>query len=219
MQGTRSRAADAVCPKSGRRVTSRIAIGLPYNADHAVQAETECVKQWLVFWQNSDEYVRTRVRSAWRLSLEQLPDGSSRWLKVRGPMAVMCVLFDAGWFPLHPTNWKQAGGEGVYWSFTGVGDSAELIQVLSRDILSVHRALAATHWDGAGLEKGCDVSIIKQHLRFFEKRENHAMYGALLTAAMGACWQKARVAGCATSSWMNARRHPQMPALLPARQA
>ena len=108
----------------------------------------------------------------------------------------MCVLFDAGWFPLHSTNWwKQAGGEGVYQSFTGVGDSAELIQVLSRDLLSVRWARAATHWDGAGLEKRCDVSIIKQYLRFLEKRENHAMYGALLTAVPGACWPKARVAG------------------------
>ena len=34
MQGIRSRAADAVCPKSGC-VTSSIAIGLPYNADSA----------------------------------------------------------------------------------------------------------------------------------------------------------------------------------------
>ena len=87
----------------------------------------------------------------------------------------MCVFSDAGWFPHHPTNWKQAGGEGVYWSFTGVGDSAELIQVLSLDILSVHWARAATDWGGAGLEKGCDVSIIKQHLLFFETREHHAM--------------------------------------------
>ena len=31
----------------------------------------------------------------------------------------------------------------------GVGDSAALIQVLSEDILSVHWARAATHWDGA----------------------------------------------------------------------
>ena len=98
------------------------------------------------------------------------------------------------WFPLHRTSWKQAAGEGVYWSLTGVGYSAELIQVLSRDILSVHWALAATHWDGAGLERGCDVSIIKQHLRFFETRENHAMYGALLSAATGGCWPKAHVA-------------------------
>ena len=50
----------------------------------------------------------------------------------------MCVFFDAGWLPLHPTNWKQAGGEGVYWSFAGVRDFAELVQVLSRDTLSVH---------------------------------------------------------------------------------
>ena len=57
----------------------------------------------------------------------------------------MGVLFDAGWFSLHPMNWKKAGGEGVYWSFTGVGDSAELLQVLSRDILSVHWARAATY--------------------------------------------------------------------------
>ena len=32
----------------------------------------------------------------WRLILEPLRDGSSQWMKVRGPMtAVMCVLFDA----------------------------------------------------------------------------------------------------------------------------
>ena len=63
----------------------------------------------------------------------------------------------------------RTGGEGVHWSFTGVGDSTRLIQVLSRNILSVHWARVATRGDGEGLEKGCDVSIIKQHVRFFEK--------------------------------------------------
>ena len=43
-------------------------------------------------------------------------------------------------------DWKQAGGKGVYWSFTGVGGSAELIQALSRGILSVRWACVATHW-------------------------------------------------------------------------
>ena len=71
--------------------------------------------------------------------------------------------------------------------FTGVGDSAELFQVLSRDILSVHWARAATHWDGSGPEKGCDVSHHGAVSAFLEKRENHAMYGALLTAVTGAC--------------------------------
>ena len=118
MHGIRSRAVDAVCPKSGRYITSSIAIVLPHSADPAVQAGIECIKR-VCFWHNSDEFVRTRVRRAWRLSLEQLRDGSSRWMKVPGLMrAVMCVLFDAGWFPLHPTNWKQAGREGFYWSFT-----------------------------------------------------------------------------------------------------
>ena len=46
----------------------------------------------------------------------------------------------------------------MYWSFTGVGESAELIQVLSRDILSVHWARAATHFDGVALEKGFSTS-------------------------------------------------------------
>ena len=73
-----------------------------------------------VIWKESDEYQRTRVRRGWRLSFEQLRDRSSRWLKVSGPHeAVMCVLLDTGWFPLHPTNWKQAGGEGFHWFFTG----------------------------------------------------------------------------------------------------
>ena len=61
MQGVRSRAADASRPV------------LPFVC--LMQAGIECVKQWLVFWQNSDECVRTGVRRAWRLSLEQLRDG------------------------------------------------------------------------------------------------------------------------------------------------
>ena len=64
-------------------------------------------------------------------------------------------------------NWKQAGGDAVNRSCTGAGDSAEMIQVLSRDILSVHLAHAAALWDGAGLERGCDVTIIKHHFRLF----------------------------------------------------
>ena len=76
-------------------------------------------------------------------------------MQVHGSMgAVMCVLLDAGWLPLSPTNWKQAGGEGVYWSCTGAEHSAELIQVLSRDIMSLHWAWVATRCDGPGLEKG-----------------------------------------------------------------
>ena len=38
MQDIRSRAADAVCPRSGRCVTSSIAVGLPHDADPAVKA-------------------------------------------------------------------------------------------------------------------------------------------------------------------------------------
>ena len=101
VQGIRSRAADAVCT----------AIGLPHNADPAVQARFECVKQWL--GTVLTKLPARAVRRAWRLSLEQLRDGSSRWMKVRGSMrAVMCVLFDAGWFPVHHTYWKQAEGAG-----------------------------------------------------------------------------------------------------------
>ena len=63
-------------------------------------------------------------------------------MEARGPMrAVMGVLYDAGWFPLHPTNGKRAGEDVVNWSFAGVGDSAKMIQVLSRDILAVHWAV------------------------------------------------------------------------------
>ena len=83
MQCVRSRAAGAVRPKSGRFVTSSIAIGLTYNADPAVQAGIKCVKHSLVFWHVAGEFVRTRVRRAWT-SLQQLCDGSSRWMKVRG---------------------------------------------------------------------------------------------------------------------------------------
>ena len=100
---------------------------LPHNADPVCMLGLSASNSGWVLWHNSDEFLRMRVRRAWRLS--QLRDGSSCWMKVCGPVrAVMCVLLDAGWFPLHPTNWKQSGGEGVFWSFTDAGDSAELIQ-------------------------------------------------------------------------------------------
>ena len=57
----------------------------------------ECIKRWLVFWHNSDEFVRRRVRRAWKLSLEQLRDGSSRWMKVQG------------WFVPAPPHELEAG--------------------------------------------------------------------------------------------------------------
>ena len=101
-QGTRSRAADAICPKSCRCVTSSNAAGLPHNADPAVQVGIQRVKQWLVIW---NENQRTRVPKAWRVSLEQLRT---------------CILFDASWFLLLPRTWKEAGDAGVNWSFTEV---------------------------------------------------------------------------------------------------
>ena len=73
--------------------------------------------------------------------------------------------------------------------------SAEMMELLSRDIMSVHWNRSVMHQDGAWHQRVCDVSIIKQHLRFSEKRENHAMYGALLAADAGACWSMPRVAG------------------------
>ena len=77
MQGIRSCAADAVCFKFGGCVASSIAIGLFHSANLAGQAGIECIKQWLVFWHTSDTFFRALVRRAWRLSLEQLRDGSS----------------------------------------------------------------------------------------------------------------------------------------------
>ena len=118
MQGIRSRAADAVCPKSGGCVTSSVAIGLPLYAALPCRQGIECVKQWLVFWQNFDEYLRTRETQSRAAPRQELPLAEGSGLT----KAVMCVLFDAGWFLVHHTNWKQAGGNGVYWSFTGVGD-------------------------------------------------------------------------------------------------
>ena len=162
-------------------VTSSIEIGLLHNADPAVQAGIECIKQWIVIWHSSGEYQRTRVRGAWRLGLEQPRDGSSRWMKVLGSMrAVICVLLDVGSCFTRLTGSRLALLECTGLSRVRV-DSAEWVEILSRDILSVHWAQAATHCDGAGLEKGCDVSTVKQQFCCFsKKRENHAMYGALL---------------------------------------
>ena len=76
----------------------------------------------------------------------------------------------------------RSGSRLVNWSFTGVGDFAELVHVSSRDTPSVHWARAATHWDGTGLPSSSSIF-------FSEKRQNHA------ARRTGACWSKARVTG------------------------
>ena len=98
----------------------------------------------------------------------------------------------------------------------------ELIQVLSRDLLSVHGARAA-HCDGAGLEKGCDVSITKQHLRFFETAATVAPHVELDES----CVRSGAVRGDAVHQvWscpvINAFPHDdirKIPASFPARRA
>ena len=76
MQGISSHAADAVCPKSGRCVTSSSAIGSCHNADPAVKAGRERVLQ------GSDD-----ARACAELGGSALSsDKSSRWVKVRGSM-------------------------------------------------------------------------------------------------------------------------------------
>ena len=139
----RSRAADAVCPMSGRCVTSSITVGLPHIADPAVQAGIECIKQWLVVW-SGRLWTSINARSsggpgASASSSVTLDEGS------RPMRAIMCVLLDAVWFLLHPSNWKQAGGAGdagVHWVVYGSG---ELVEIMSHDVMSVHWVRAATH--------------------------------------------------------------------------
>ena len=51
---------------------------------------------------------------------------------------------------------------------------------------------AAKHWSGGGLESGADVTVVKKHLRWYEKRGDWASYGALNVAATGAAWPRGR---------------------------
>ena len=142
------------------------------------------IEQWLVIWQNTDEFVRTRVRRGWRLSLEQLRDVSSRWMKVRGPMReVIRVLTDAGWFPL--TLAGSTGLSRVWW------DSAELLQVLSRDILSVHSVRPPTGL-GRVWRKVATFPFLSSVCVFREAREPRYVrrtargsYGRLLVEGFG----------------------------------
>lgn len=66
----------------------------------------------------------------------------------------MFVLLDANWFPLHPSNWRQAGEPVTYWSFTEVGGSSEVVEQLSTDIMTVYWRRSASHSDGASLDMG-----------------------------------------------------------------
>ena len=177
MQGIRSRAEDAMCPKSGRCVTSKYcSLVCPTMRTPPCKPGSSVSSEWLVFPAQAlmNKYVRTRACAELGGSASSSSaTGSSRWLKVHGPMrAVMRVHFSR-WFGSRstPPNCKPG-----WWVKVSTGlsrvcvDSAELVHVLSRrHPVGVHWARAAGRWDGAGLERSCDVSIVKQHLHCFRE--------------------------------------------------
>ena len=62
VEGVRSQATGASCPMGGRSVTSSTELVMPRNSDSAVLAGTECAKQWLLTWQNSEEPQPEQIR-------------------------------------------------------------------------------------------------------------------------------------------------------------
>ena len=192
----RTQAGQAALGKFGQCNTTAIALMMRAGADPAIKVRLEVVKQWSQMWRSMDDGTKARVRAVWQKQLPKL-QAANRWSHVRGPMrATMASLIDMGWNPVFPDMWYEPEPSDLVWYIQAAGDSSPFYAAVVRNQYRTLWKEAANHHCGSGMGNGVDLSVIKRHLRHFEKHGMNDKYTALLTVAAGASWPRQRKHAC-----------------------
>jgi len=135
---------------------------------------------------------RFDARRAWERIRARLLGykASHRWRAAAGPLsAAVVTLADQGWKPWRPDRWIDPSGK--VWVITPNGDRAPLLDAFTASVdLSLWRKASLYH-NGAGLEGGADLTVLKKRLSA-EKRKEKGLAGLLGAVATSSCWTCAR---------------------------
>ena len=124
---------------------------------------------------------------------------------VSGPMrATIATLLDLGWAPVAPDAWIEPAPSNLQWHITGPGDYGRLRAAITRTAMKAHWKDASMHFAGKGMYSdgisefghGPDIHTIKKQLNSYEKYDRPDRNVALLCAATGATWPRARKKEC-----------------------
>ena len=145
--------------KSGRCVTSAIALAVGQQEDPAVTSLLVSVGEWLKFWGNQPALQQSQVIRAWvsaRRRLQAMPQ-RRRWHWVRGPMTSLIVqLLEIEWTPLFPHAWISPAG--TRWQYSArCEDLSDLNDALEQAVMARYWKRASEFYLGAGLELGADL--------------------------------------------------------------
>ena len=114
------------------------------------------------------------------------------WQIVKGPIGAIIGTLDLiGWNPVSPFTWIDTNGS--TWNLESYQACREdmhraLIEQIDRTLWTV----AAGHQDGAGLQDGPDLTVMKKHLDKLNRQGDNAKAGLLMSIAAGGNWSQKR---------------------------
>ena len=114
-------------------------------------------------------------------------------MKVKGPIgATIAVLLDARWRPVHPDAWMLPEPCDDYWPSVTEGHQQDLIDHFAQTLTSNLWNAASRFFEGAGVERGIDLSVPKSLLKLFQDEGRHSEYGLLSAVCVCDLWPAAR---------------------------
>ena len=185
----------------GGCITTTLAIALGQSNDPHTRHVLDKVTWWLKHWAcNPKEH--PALEKTWAKLLPKLAKNEP-WAcnYVKGPTgALIKALCELGWDPETPSKWVRPSSdpENPYvWQLEGLctkdgGCLQAILADIEEDCNSQLWAKAALHRGGEGLQGGCDLTVIKKHLKLYEQTGDACKAGMLMTAATGALWPMAR---------------------------
>ena len=189
LRGLTSMAADAVSSQvKGQCPTTNIWLHLGQLNDPRIKTVLDQVRVWMDLCTIGD---RVTIARAWSAARWKFDQADNPWNTVKGPIgATIGTLYAVGWKPLSPDRWIDSNN--VTWDYVPGSDYTNLINEI-RDQTSLKIwDRAAEHMDGAGLEKGADLSVLKQHIQWYTNKGMHTEAGLLGTIAAGGLWPQKR---------------------------
>jgi hypothetical protein len=107
--------------------------------------------------------------------------------------ATIATLDHIQWNPVSPVTWLDRQGD--RWEYQPGTSAKPILDDIKTDIEADLWRKAAQHRNGAGLQEGVDMTVIKKHLKYFKKKELNAEAGLLTLVAAGGLWPKERKFG------------------------
>ena len=172
--------------------TTAIALHLQQHKDPGVAIPIQVLSSWIELWVTHTDQ-RSRIRRIWPRLLWNLRDSNTRWMKVKGPIgATIAVLLDARWRSVHPDGWMLPEPCDDYWPIVTEGHQQGLIDHFAQTLASNLWNAASRFFEGAGVERGIDLSVPKSLLKRFQDEGRHSEYGLLSAVCVCDLWPAAR---------------------------